>query len=77
MYDLVTTTLLVLLLTPGILVTLPPGGSILTVAIVHAIVFYVVQTFLTRFVPWWGIWIAAAVVIAGRVWASRTPTPTF
>lgn len=77
MYDLLTSTLLFILLTPGVLLTLPPGGSVITVAIVHAIVFYVVQTFLTRFVPWWGIWIAALVVVGGRLWASRTPTTTF
>jgi hypothetical protein len=76
MYDLLTSTLLVLLLTPGILVTLPPGGSILTVAIVHAIVFYVIQTFLTRFVPWWGVWIAVAVVVGARFFMPTT-TSTF
>jgi hypothetical protein len=76
MYDLLTSTLLVLLLTPGILVTLPPGGSILTVAIVHAIVFYVIQTFLARLVPWWGVWIAVAVVVGARFFMPTT-TSTF
>ena len=33
------TALLFLILTPGILLRLPPGGSKLTVAITHAIVF--------------------------------------
>jgi hypothetical protein len=76
MYDLLTSTLLVLLLTPGILVTLPPGGSILTVAIVHAIVFYVIQTFLARLVPWWGVWVAVAVVVGARFFMPTT-TSTF
>lgn len=76
MYDLLTSTLLVLLLTPGILVTLPPGGSILTVAIVHAIVFYVIQSFLARLVPWWGVWIAVAVVVGARFFMPTT-TSTF
>lgn len=76
MYDLLTSTLLVLLLTPGFVVTLPPGGSILTVAIVHAIVFYVVQSFLARLVPWWGVWVAVAVVIGARFFMPTT-TSTF
>ena len=33
---------LFVLLTPGILLTLPPGGSKLTVAVVHGLVFAVV-----------------------------------
>ena len=32
-------------LTPGVLVSLPPGGSKLTVAIVHAVVFALVYHF--------------------------------
>ena len=40
--------LLFLALTPGVLVTLPPGGSTLTVAITHAVVFVVVYTFLVK-----------------------------
>ena len=37
--------LLFLLLTPGILLRLPPGGSKLTVAITHAVVFALVYHF--------------------------------
>jgi hypothetical protein len=37
--------LLFVLLTPGILLTLPKGGSKLTVAVVHSIVFLVVYYF--------------------------------
>ena len=78
MYDLITTSLLFILLVPGVVLTLPPGASILTAAIVHAIVFYVIQVYLTQFVPWWGIWIVAAVVIAARFYGtSSTPTPMF
>jgi len=40
--------LLFLALTPGVLVSLPPGGSTLTVAITHAVVFTVVYTFLVK-----------------------------
>ena len=36
------TTLLFVLLTPGILVTLPPGGSKMTVALFHGVVFALV-----------------------------------
>ena len=75
MYDLITSALLFVLLTPGVLLTLPPGGSVLTAAVVHAIVFYVVQMYLAQFVPWWGIWVAAAVVIGVRIYSgSSTPT---
>lgn len=75
MYDLITSALLFVLLTPGVLLTLPPGGSVIIVAIVHAIVFYVVQVYLAQFVPWWGIWTAAALVIAMRMY-SVFSTPT-
>ncbi len=34
------------LLTPGILVTLPPGGSKVTVAFVHALVFGLISWFI-------------------------------
>lgn len=37
--------LLFFVLTPGILVSLPPGGSKMTVALVHALVFVVVYHF--------------------------------
>ena len=36
---------LFVLLTPGILLTLPPGGSKLTVAVVHGLVFALVYNF--------------------------------
>lgn len=79
MYDLITTSLLFILLTPGVVLTLPPGASILTAAIVHAIVFYVVQMYLSQFVPWWGIWIAVVVILGARFYGggSSTPTPMF
>ena len=38
------------LLTPGILVTLPPGGSKQTVALTHAVVFAVVSKFVWMFI---------------------------
>ena len=75
MYDLLTSSVLFVLLVPGVLVTLPPSGGI-TAAVVHAIVFYVVQSFLSRFIPWWGIWVVAALVVGGKAWAARTPTPS-
>jgi hypothetical protein len=59
MYDLLTTALLFILLTPGVLLNIPSSnhGDILT-ALVHAIVFWVVLRFLTAYIPWWVIWIA-------------------
>ena len=76
MYDLFTSALLFILLTPGVLITLPPGASPLVAAIVHAIVFYLVQAYLTPYLPNWGIWIIAALVILGKAYASRS-TPTY
>lgn len=74
MYDLITTALLFVILTPGVVLTLPPGASVITAAVVHAIVFYVVQAFVSRYVPWWGIWIVAAVVIGARMYTPSAPT---
>jgi hypothetical protein len=45
------TALLFFLLTPGILITLPPKGNKMTVAAVHAIVFGIVWNF-THDIVW-------------------------
>lgn len=71
MYDLLTSSLLFVVLVPGVALTLPPTGG-LAAAIVHAIVFYVVQAFVSQYVPWWGIWIVAGIVIVGKWYASRS-----
>ena len=77
MYDLATSAVLFVLLTPGVLLTLPPSGGIMS-AVVHAVVFYVVQAFLSSFVPWWGIWVAGVVVVGGKLWAARSAsTPMY
>jgi len=39
---------LFVVLTPGVLLRLPPGGSTLTVAVTHAVVFVLVYTFLLK-----------------------------
>ena len=64
MYDLLTTALLFVLLTSGVLLSLPNSahGDIVT-ALVHALVFWVVLRFLSGLVPWWGVWLAAVVII--------------
>ena len=49
------TALLFFLLTPGILLSLPPGGSKKVVAAVHAIVFALIWTFTHKLVWEWGI----------------------
>ena len=72
MYDLLTSSVLFVVLVPGVLVTLPPGGG-LSAAIVHAVVFYVVQRYVAQYVPWWGIWILATVAILLKAFGS-TPT---
>lgn len=64
MYDLLTTAMLFVLLTPGVLLSLPSSthGDIVT-ALVHAFVFWVVLRFLSGYVPWWGVWLAAVALI--------------
>ena len=78
MYDLFTSSLLFVVLVPGVLVTLPPGGGI-TAAIVHAVVFYMVQRYVAQYVPWWGIWILAAIAVLLKVFSgpSTPSTPTY
>jgi hypothetical protein len=71
MYDLLTSSLLFVVLVPGVVLTLPPGGGLIA-AIVHAVVFYVIQVFVSPFVPWWGIWILATVVVLGKWYMSRS-----
>jgi hypothetical protein len=70
MYDLFTSSLLFVVLVPGVLLTIPPGGGI-TAAIVHAVVFYVAQ-----YVPWWGIWIVAAIAVLLKVFSGPSQ-PTY
>jgi hypothetical protein len=69
MYDLLTSSVLFLILVPGVLVTIPPGGGILA-AVVHAVVFYVVQRYVAQFVPWWGVWVVATIAVLLKVFAA-------
>ena len=71
MYDLLTSSLLFVILVPGVVVTLPPSGGLMS-AVVHAVVFYVIQAFVSQYVPWWAIWAVALVVILGTWYASRS-----
>lgn len=75
MYDLLTSSVLFVILTPGVVLTLPPSGGVMA-AVVHAVVFYVIQAFASQYIPWWAIWATAAVVVGGRMWAARSPSPT-
>lgn len=72
MYDLLTSSVLFIVLVPGVLLTIPPGGGIVA-AIVHGIVFYVVQRYVAQYIPWWGIWVIAAIAILLK---SLGPTPS-
>lgn len=75
MYDILTTVVLFYILVPGVLVTLPPGSSILISALVHAIVFWACLQYLATYVPWWGIWVIAAVAVGGKMYMSRSAPP--
>jgi hypothetical protein len=60
MYDLITTALLFLLLTPGVLLSLPSSShGDITTALVHALVFWIILRFMSAIIPWWVIWVAA------------------
>jgi hypothetical protein len=76
MYDLFTSAVLFFILVPGVAVTLPPGASIVVAGLVHALVFYVVQRWVAQYVPWWGIWVAAAVVLVVRFYMNRSVAST-
>lgn len=75
MYDLFTGTVLFFILAPGVLLTLPPGVPLYISAATHAVVYYLVQTYLPSYVPSWGIWIIGAVILGGRIfWSMRAPS---
>jgi len=67
MYDLITVALLFVVLAPGVVLNL--GPSPLIAALIHAAVFYAILRFVSAYVPWWGVWIVAAVVIGGKLYA--------
>lgn len=73
MYDILTSSLLFIILTPGILLTIPPSGGIMA-AVVHAVVFYVVQSYLSSLIPSWAIWLSAIAIVGIKIWASRPTT---
>lgn len=73
MYDLITVALLFVVLTPGVVLSL--GTSPLMAALIHGIVFYIVLRFLSTVVPWWGVWVIAAVLIGGKMYMSRPAPP--
>ncbi len=75
MYDAFTSAGLFFLLVPSVILTIPPTGGI-TAAVVHAIVFYVLQTYVSQYVPWWGVWIAVAGVILIKFFFARPTTST-
>jgi len=75
MYDLFTTALLFVLLTPGVLLSLPNGGhGDITTALVHALVFWIILRFISGYISWWVIWVAALVVIGYRFSVSSSGT---
>ena len=71
MYELLTSAALFFILAPGVVVTLPPGASAYVAALVHAVVFFVVQRYVSRYVPAWAIWLIAAAVFIGRFYMAR------
>jgi len=73
MYDLITSSLLFIVLVPGVLLTV---GSGVTAAVIHGIVFYVIQRFVSQFVTWWIIWAAVVGVVAWRFTSTASSSAT-
>jgi hypothetical protein len=64
MYDLLTTALLFVLLTPGVLLSLPSSShGDITTAFLHALVFWIILRFVSGYVSWWVVWALAIGVI--------------
>ena len=64
MYDLFTTALLFVVLTPGVLLSLPSSAhGDITTALVHALVFWIILRFVSGYISWWVIWLIALAVI--------------
>jgi hypothetical protein len=73
MYDLLTTALLFVLLTPGLLLSLPSSThGDLTTALVHALVFWIVLRFVASRISWWVIWLVAIVAIGYKMSTSSS-----
>ncbi len=61
MYSLFTSSILMFVLTPGILI--PAFLGFFYSALLHAVVFYIVLSYVSNIVPWWVIWILAAIAV--------------
>jgi hypothetical protein len=73
MYDLLTTALIFVLLTPGLLLSLPSSThGDLTTALVHALVFWIVLRFVASRISWWVIWLVAVVAIGYKMSTSSS-----
>ena len=68
MYDLITTAYLFFVLCPGVLVTIPPGSSIMIAAAIHAIIFWAIIQYLSRYVPWYAIWIVGIASVSAKLY---------
>ena len=64
MYDLFTTALLFVVLTPGVLLSLPSSAhGDITTALIHALVFWIILRFVSGYISWWVIWLVAIAAI--------------
>jgi ABC-type uncharacterized transport system permease subunit len=75
MYDLLTSAMVFVLLTPGLLLSLPSSthGDPIT-ALVHAIVFWIVLRYISGYIPWWTIWVAAIATVGYKLSNSSSGT---
>lgn len=73
MYDGITSALLFVALVPGVILSL---GSGITAAIIHGVVFYVIQRFISQYVPWWIVW-AVVIIAVGWKFFGGSSTPSY
>jgi uncharacterized membrane protein YgdD (TMEM256/DUF423 family) len=75
MYSALTSAILFVALVPGVILSV---GSGITAAVIHGVVFYVVQQFLFQYVPWWILWAVVIIAVGLKLFGgSPYATPSY
>jgi hypothetical protein len=74
MYDLITSSLLFVVLVPGVVLSI---GSGVVAALIHGAVFYAIQAFLSQYVSRWIIWAIVIAAVGWRLSSGMTGTPSY
>lgn len=70
MYSLLTSAVLMFVLTPGVLI--PGFAGVVWSALLHAVVFYIVVTYLSAYIPWWALWAVGGYCVYTGFTAPKT-----